>query len=107
MMKSRLIWLLWLAGIAAAAVFTGEYLYMVLLLIFCVALVMSGLFLIGTPLTPVSENASVPAVQVLSGNAVSGFDFFIQPGTQMIVNTGLSVCIIAFQFIKIIEYIVK
>ncbi len=47
-MKSRLIWLLWLAGIAAAAVFTGEYLYMVLLLIFCVALVMSGLFLIGT-----------------------------------------------------------
>ena len=35
------------------------------------ALHVSGLFLIGTPLAPVSEEASVPAVQVLSGNAVS------------------------------------
>ena len=48
MMKSRLIWLLWLAGMAAASVFTGEYLYMALLLISCVAFVMSGILLICT-----------------------------------------------------------
>ncbi|MDY3086688.1 MAG: hypothetical protein SOR50_07615, partial [Blautia sp.] len=48
MMKSRLIWLLWLAGMAAASVFTGEYLYMALLLISCVAVVMSGILLICT-----------------------------------------------------------
>lgn len=45
-MKSRLIWFLWLACMAAAAVFTGEYLYMALLLLFCLALGISGILLV-------------------------------------------------------------